>query len=484
MSKKREKSDIRITPYHVNNSVTGSSVLCEVDGLKILFDIGMFQSQSHKTEDIYKINYKKMNIPFDELDYIILSSAHADHSSALGLIGRDKLGFKGKVISTELSQELIALNVRDSAHLMANECEAFNKNKPEDKCLLPLYTGDEAEKALSYIQGYGYCEKIKLNEKVNIEFIPNGHLSGDGSIYLTYQKDEYTKKRVLYTGDHNYGRTKPFTKQWIDKCLKVDIIITESTYSGQYHEKIDWVAELEKQVVDVCLNKKQILFLPTFAIHRQTEVLYMLYKIFKRNEKLAKAKISIFSAGVMSAKAHRILGNPIYKDFYDEEWKDLDDFFEWDRIEYIEQFKDVESKLLDNKCKVVCSSSGMCSGGYSSYLCGCYLPRNNVHFLFNGYQAVGTVGERILNSTPRSMISVQGKKYVRDCKVLPRISLSGHADMNGLVGLIKSLDQRVLKKVIIIHGDDDRKEILKETLEKTLNNKDIIIPKVGEVIKV
>lgn len=485
MGKKRNKeNDIRITPYHVNNSVTGSSVLCEVDGLKILFDLGMFQSQSHKIEDIYKINYSKLNIPFDELDYIILSSSHLDHVGGLGLIGKGKLGFRGKVISTELSQEIIALNVRDSAHLMENECEAFNKNKPENKQLKPLYTGEEAETALSYIQGYGYDEEIKLNDKVKIEFLPNGHLSGDGSIYLTYQKSEYEKKRVLYTGDHNYGRVKPFTKKWLDKCFKADIVITESTYSGQYHEKIDWTKELEKHVIDVCLNKKQILFIPTFAIHRQTEVLYMLKQIFDRNEKLSKAKIPIYSAGVMSAKAHRILGNPKYEHFYDEEWKDNQDFFDWRRVEYIERFKDVESKLVDNKCKIVLASSGMCTGGYSSYLSGCYLPRENVHFLFCGYQAIGTTGERILSSNIGSMIPVQAKKYVKNCNVLPRISLSGHCDMNGLTGLIKSLDQRVLKTVIIIHGDDDRKEILKGALEKTLKNKNVIIPKVGEVIKI
>lgn len=481
---RNRENDIRITPYHVNDSVTGSSVLCEVDGLKILFDIGAFQSQKHKVEDIYKINYRKTNIPFDELDYIILSSSHFDHCGMLGLIGNHKLGFKGKVISTSLSSELIALNLRDSAHLMENECEALNKNKPEDKWIKPLYTGEEAEFAISMIQGYGYDEEIRLSDKVAIEFLPNGHLSGDGSIYLTYSKDEYSKKRVLYTGDHNFGRIKPFTKKWIEKCYKVDIIISESTYAGQYHEKKNWIDILEKYVLDVCLGQKKVLFIPTFAIHRQVEVLHMLKTIFDRNEKLSKSKIPIYSAGVMSAKAERIIGNPIYKEFYDKEWQELDDLFTWHRVEHIEKFKDVQGKLIDNKCKIVLASSGMCTGGYSSYLSECFIPRDNVYFLFSGYQGEGTVGDRVLNGNEGITVSIQGRKYIKHCNVLPRLSLSGHADTNGLVGLIKSLNQRVLKKVIIIHGDDDRKEMLKDSLDKVLNNKDIIIPKVGEVIKV
>lgn len=482
MSKKNKDNDVdfRITPYHVNNSVTGSSVLCEVDNLKILLDLGMFQSQTHKIQDIYKINYQKLKIPFEELDYIILSSAHADHCCGLGIVGRQDINFGGKVMSTELSAELIGLNIRDSAHLMAGECEAYNKKYGKD--LKPLYDGIDAEDALSMIQGYGYGEKIRLSDKVYFEFIPNGHLSGDGSIYITYQKDEYTKKRLLYTGDHNFGRKKPFTKSWIDKCLKVDTIITESTYSGRNHPKQDNLKDLENHIIDVCLNKKQNLFIPCFAIHRQSEVLYLLKQVFDKNETLRKANIPIYSAGVMSAKAHRILGNKKYKCFYDEEWQDLDDVFNWDRVQYIERFKDVTEKLLDNKVKIVLSSSGMLCGGYASYLASCYVNRDNYNFLFTGYQAVGSVGDRIMSGEHKT-VSIQGKAYPIKSNVVGKLNLSGHAGNNQLIELIESLNQKVLKKVIIIHGDTDRKELLKTQLENKLNDKEIIIPKVGQVIK-
>ena len=241
---------------------------------------------------------------------------------------------------------------------------------------------------------------------------------------------------------------------------------------------------MESIIVDVCLNKKQILFIPTFAIHRQTEVIYMLKKIFDRNELLKNSNIPIYSAGVMSGKAHRILGNPKYKEFYDEEWQNLDEIFEWDRINFIERFKDVEEKLTDNKCKIVLASSGMLTGGYSSYLTTCYVGRNNVNFLFTGYQAIGSVGNRIIEGEHKT-VSIQGKPYPIRCNVVGKINLSGHADNDQLIGLIKSLNQRVLKKIIIIHGDDDRKELLKNQLDKCLDfSVDIVVPKVREVIKV
>ena len=480
---KKVCTDFRITPFHVNNSVTGSSVLVEVDGLKILLDLGMFQSQTHKLVDIYKINYQKLNIPFEEIDYIILSSSHADHCCGIGLLGREDINFKGRVITTEMAQELIALNIKDSAHLMANECKAYNKKYGKEE-LIPLYGEKEVTNVLNILEGHGYNEVIRLNDNVSFEFLPNGHLCGDGSIYITYIKSEYEKKRLLYTGDHNFNRKKPFTKHWIEKNYKADVVITESTYAGRNHPKENIFKQMEQAIIDVCLDKKEILFIPTFAIHRQTEVIYMLKKIFENNELLNKSNIPIYSCGVMSGKAHRILGNPKYKEFYDEEWQNLDDVFEWDRINFIERFKDVEEKLTDNKCKIVLASSGMLTGGYSSYLTTCYVGRNNVNFLFTGYQAVGSVGNRIMEGKYKT-VSIQGKPYPIRCNVIGKINLSGHAGNDQLIGLIKSLNQNVLKKVIIIHGDEDRKELLKNQLDKCLNSSvEVIIPKVKEVIKI
>ena len=125
----------------------------------------------------------------------------------------------------------------------------------------------------------------------------------------------------------------------------------------------------------------------------------------------------------------------------------------------------------------------MCVGGYASYLSSCYVQRENVNFLFTGYQAIGSVGDKIMNQEHKT-VAIQGKSYLMKAQSLGKLDLSGHAGNDELIGLIKSLNQHVLKKVILIHGDDDRKELLKDELEKVLNNdKEIMVPKVGQVIK-
>ena len=142
MGRKRIEKDFRITNFGVTDTVTGTSILVEVDGLKILFDIGGYQSQIDSMETVYKNNFKKLKIPFDQLDYIIISHSHNDHCALLPLVVKEELGFNGRIMTTEASQQLIALNIVDCAFVMQQECKAYNKRAK--KPIYPLYNMDEA----------------------------------------------------------------------------------------------------------------------------------------------------------------------------------------------------------------------------------------------------------------------------------------------------------------------------------------------------
>jgi len=482
--KKSDKNDIKITTYHVNDEVTGSSFLVEVDGLKILLDLGFYQNQSKRLETVYKINEEKLRIPLNELDYIILSSAHADHCGGLGLVGRHDVDFKGVCICTELSQELIELNLYDSAFLMDTESKAYEKRC--GKQLKPLYTKYDVDNVMSILRGYRYNEKIRLNDNVYIELIPNGHLSGDCSIYLTYEKDEYTKKRLLYFGDHNYGKkyNKPFTKVWEENNnLKPDCILTESTYAGENQIQEDNIAKLENYIISEVIEGKKTLFIPAFAIHRSTELAYMLKVIWNRNETIRNLDIPIYMCGNMTSKAHKIIGNPKYKEFYDEEWQNQDELFEWNKIRIIDNFKEVQNKTVNQTPKIVISSSGMCTGGYSKYLLSCYISRKNCSILFTGYQGIDTSGRKVLEQEHKS-ITIDGKQYIIRATILDRLNMSGHADDKGLRGIFKTINQHNLKKIVVVHGEDFKREVLKEELELDLHNKiEIIVPNSKQVIK-
>lgn len=485
--KGKNDNDFRVTPLHVDNEVTASSVLVEVDNLKILLDFGSYQSQSKTIESRYKINSERLGILNQGIDYIILSSVHLDHSGMLGLIGRQDVEFNGNCICTELSQELIALNLYDGAFLMEKECEVYNKNNKKEQ-LKPLYDTRDVDRALSYLRGYGYNEKIYLSETVYVKLIPNAHICGDCSIYITYEKDEYTKKTLLYLGDHNYGKkqSKPFTMEWkkeIANKLKPTMIITEATYGGEIQKQENYIDELEKYIMSEVIEKKRTLFIPSFAISRSTEIAYGLKKIWERNEVIRNSDIPIFMCGLMTSKCHRIIGNPKHKCFYDEKWQNEDELFEWDKIRIVDNFKDVQSKCLNQSPKILIASSGMCVGGYSKFLLSCYVTQKNCSILFTGYQAIQSEGRRVLEGEHKT-ISIDGKAHIIRATVLGSLSMSGHADNKGLVGIFDTMNLHNLKKVLIIHGEDSRKFALKECLDQKFKDSvEVIVPKAKQSFK-
>lgn len=480
MSKKNE-SDIRLEFLHVEGEVTHSSVFIQVDGLNILFDMGLFQSNTHSVEQIYKINHREIPIPYSELDYLILSHLHSDHVCGCGVLGKKDNGFKGSIICTEITQSIMEINLKDCAFLQQKECEFANRHRAKNP-LSPMYDTEDVEHLMGFVRGYRFDEEIKLSDKVSIRLLSNGHIAGSSAIYLTYKKDEYTTKTVLYTGDHSFGKDKPFSMAWKYKDLKADIIITESTYSGINTRKSNPIDELEQYIMEECVQKGNVLFLPVFSIGRSTELIYMLSEIYKRNPRVQEIPITF--ASPMLVKSHRIIGKPSSFCFYDDKWSKFKDIFEWDKVNFIEKFKDVESKLYNSRSRIVGASSGMITGGYSKALLHSYLPNKKVSFLFTGYAGMGTNARKILDGEQKQL-SVDNKPLKINANILGLINgMSSHADDSGLKGLIATCDTKKIKKICIIHGEIKRQQGFKEDLEKIYPNVDVIIPKTNEIIKI
>ena len=232
---KIKDTDFIFTSLQPSNQVTGSAFILEIpkEGLKILLDAGMFQDSRYNVKQSFDINKRKVNkIPWRELTHVIISHAHADHCAVLPLACVPELQFEGKIICTEASQPLITLNTKDCAFVMDSQAKAWSKANPR-KPILPLYLMEHADALVSRLQGYRYYEDIPLTPNVSVKLIPTGHLLGDCSIIISYMIDEYTTRRVFYSGDTNAWTDdpRPFTKQFdTDIVYDCDVVICESTY--------------------------------------------------------------------------------------------------------------------------------------------------------------------------------------------------------------------------------------------------------------
>ena len=487
-----EESDFIFTSFQPDNEVTGSAFLLEIpdEGIKLLIDCGAYQDSSLTTKQIFDINSRKaLRIPWNELTHVVISHSHADHCGLLPLAMRDELGFNGKIICTEPSQPLISLNCQDAAFVMGSQVKSWNKLNPK-KPLLPLFGMEHASELIKYLQGYGYYEKIPLTPNVDIELVPTGHLLGDASIIIEYRVDEYRTRRVFYTGDTNAWTTmpRPFTKQFdTERIYECDTVICESTYGCRKHSGQDAMAQLEKVVEEHVIKGRGVLLIPTFAIGRSAQVAHLLKLIWNKHPEWEKINIPIYMAGMMMGKAFNTYSNEYYqKYFMDEEWSQSE-VFKWGRIQKIDKFNEVEEKLIDNKPKIILASSGMCTGGYTTYLCQQMVGRPNVALLFSGYVGEGTTGRAILDTLNKEnkYVTIQGVKYRVRCQIPNRLELSGHADSTQLVNLlVRSFNENKLKRIIVVHGGEEERHYMIDTLKnKFKTQKEIITIEERETLR-
>lgn len=469
-----EKSEnvFKITSFQPNDCVTCSSVLVEVDGLKILLDLGLVQDSAMTFRQLYDINMDKLRkIPFDELTHVVISHAHYDHISGLPILARGETNFSGTVISTELTAELGRLVMEDAQRINQSDVAIHSATDREKYSV--YYDKEDVAEIMTKIQCYEYEQKIKLSDKVTLELLPSCHLSGASMIYITY-KDECKTKHLLFTGDFTYGHTvdRPFTKKVLDKCLKADVVICESTYGLRGKETLNDenpIDVLEEVILREVVCKNKTLWIPSFAVHRATTLYLYLYEIFQRNEEIRKATFPVYFCGQMLFNAHRIIGKDKYNCYYDDEWAEKKDIFRKEPFGFLTTKKDVEHFCQNNGRKIVVSSSGMFDRGYSGLLAESYVANKKVSVLACGYLGEGTLGQQIRVGASNVVVNGIGKT-VR-CSFERTIpNLSGHATHNGLISFIKSLHQDVLQDVILVHGTTQAKTELKEDLQKELTS--------------
>ncbi len=214
----------------------------------------------------------------------------------------------------------------------------------------------------------------------------------------------------------------------------------------------------------------------------------MLREIWNEHPEWEKANVPIYMAGLMMSKAFNTYSNEYYqKYFMDEQWS-ASEVFKWGRIQRIDKFNEVEDKLIDNKPKIILASSGMCTGGYTTYLCQQMIGRPNVAVLFSGYVGEGTTGRAILDTLNKEnkYVTIQGVKYKVRCQLPDRLELSGHADSTQLFKLLtQSFNQKKLKNIIVVHGGQEEREYIVQGLKDrdTYNNKNIVTVEEHELLR-
>ena len=450
---------MKITFIGATHEVTGSCYYLEAAGKKFLVDCGMEQGP-----DYYE--NKDIPVPPGELDFVLLTHAHMDHSGNLPAIYAK--GFKGPVYATEATCNLCDIMLRDSAHIQMFEAEWRNRKakrqgKPE---FVPAYTMEDALGVIRNFVGCPYETAIILGEGLRVKFIDAGHLLGSSSIEVNIC-EAGVEKTIVFSGDIG-NKNQPLIKDPA-YLRKADYVVMESTYGDRSHgERPDYV-RLLADVIQETFDRGGNVVIPSFAVGRTQEMLYFIRQIKAEGLIHGHDNFKVFVDSPLANEATNIFGIHKY-DCFDDEALELIrkgiNPLSFPGLKISVTSEDSKAINFDDDCKVIISASGMCDAGRIKHHLKHNLWREDSTILFVGYQAVGTPGRALLEGTQE--IKLFGEPVHVAAKICRMPGISGHADVNGLVDWIKAFEVKP-QKVFVTHGEDTVTELFAARLRDEMN---------------
>lgn len=449
---------MKLTFIGAAHEVTGSCHFLQVNGKNILVDCGMEQGPN-----LYE--NQPIPVPENEVDYVLLTHAHIDHSGLLPLLV--KHGFKGRILATSATYDLCNIMLRDSAHIQEFEAEWKNRKGKRSGApeVEPLYVMQDAVDAIELFWPCEYGKKITLCEGIAVRFTDVGHLLGSSSIEV-WMNEEGVEKKIVFSGD--IGNTdQPILKD-PTFTKEADYVVIESTYGDRIHsnEKPDYIKELT-QVLNQTFARGGNVVIPSFAVGRTQELLYFIREIKEKNLVTSIPDFEVVVDSPLANEATNVFNRNRMECFDEDALALIRDginplYFPGLKISVTTE----DSKMINQemKPKVIISASGMCDAGRIRHHLKHNLWRQECTILFVGYQAVGTLGRRLIEGDKN--IKLFGEPIEVRAEIRTLAGISGHADMNGLLSWIRGFETP-LSHVFVVHGEDTVTETFAQTIEDT-----------------
>ncbi len=469
---------MKITFLGATKTVTGSNFLVEGAGKKFIVDCGMFQGKA----DVEKENFEPFEYNPSEIDFMLLTHAHIDHSGRIPKLYNE--GFKGPIYAQKATCDLCGIMLPDSGHIQEMEAQWKNKKRERkgEELVPPLYTAEDAINCLELFVQVKYDEIIQVDENIFVRFNDAGHMLGS-SIIEVWVKEDGKETKTVFTGDiGNNDIPLLASPTMIENC---DYLVMESTYGSRLHMKNNQKAEMFLDIVSETIDNGGTVVIPSFAVGRTQEILYELNKIkqsrddeeFKRKySTLMKVPVYVDSPLAISATEIFKQNMDLFEDEVKEEMEKGDNPLEFPGLRFTQTAD--ESKALNESTEpsIIISASGMCDVGRIKHHLkhNIWNPKSTI--LFVGYQAPGTLGNLIVNGAKK--VTIFGEEFAVNARIEYIEGYSGHADQQWLMNFVYSFITKP-KHIFLVHGEDESQEVLRnKILEET--GIGVSIPEYGE----
>ena len=457
--------------YGATQGVTGSCHILRANGHTILLDCGMIQGTKQAEA------YNKSPFPFKtkEIDAVVLSHAHIDHSGRLPLMV--KLGYKGPIYTQNATKDLCDILFQDAAGLAQRDAEYQNKKlrkRGKKETIEPLYDKRDAKIAFERMQGFRYRQKHEILPGISVCFQDAGHILGSAMVELWLMEDGITKK-LVFSGDIGQYDTPILNDP--TEIHEADYVIMESTYGNRLHRDRDLTAQEIGEIISSARHDKGNILIPAFSIGRTQEVLYMLGTHYNEWE---LDRWEVFLDSPMAIEASKVYWD--YPHLYDEEATRLRrQIHEMPKLQNLHLSQSVEDSQAINRLKsgaIIIAGSGMCNGGRIVHHLKYNVSRRECHVIIVGYQAYGTLGRRLVNG--EETIRIHGDEYFVRAQIHTVGGLSAHADQKDLLRWAGGFKPR--PQFFVVHGEDESKLAFNHLLIDQLGAKSMI-PEAQQIVK-
>ena len=441
-------------------TVTGSKTLVTREGKQLLVDCGLFQG--------YK-NLRLMNweaFPFDpkRLDAVVLTHAHLDHSGALPLLV--KHGFRGPVFASPGTIDVCGILLPDSGRLQEEDADYANRHHiSKHKPALPLYTEDDAKRALRRLEPLPFEQRADVAGAFRLRLRPAGHILGASSVELTVNDTT-----VLFSGD--LGRPDDSIMRAPTPIERADHVVVESTYGDRLHDTQD--AELVLgDVIRRTAVRGGIVVIPAFAVGRAQSLLYAIWRL--------KSRAAIPDLPVFLNSPMAIDMTEIYHRHRAEHRLSVEECSGLCHVaKMVRSIEESRALVAQRHPAIIVSASGMATGGRVLHHLKALAPDHRNTIVFAGFQAGGTRGARIVAGEPS--IRIHGEYVAVNAEVVSLPGMSAHADARQIVQWLATAPQSP-RGIYLNHGEPAPADALRQRIERDLGWS-ATVPRLGQTVEI
>ena len=469
---------MKITFLGATKIVTGSNFLVEAAGKKFLVDCGLYQGKAELEEQ----NYREFDYNPAEIDFMLLTHAHIDHSGRIPKLYND--GFKGPIYAHKATCDLCSIMLPDSGHIQEMESEWKNKKRIRkgQPTRPPLYTAEEAIKCMEIFVPVKYDDIIQVDENIYVRFNDAGHMLGS-SIIEIWAKEDGKETKAVFSGDLGNNDIPLLSEPtMIDNC---DYLVMESTYGSRLHVRNDQKAELFLKIVSETIDNGGTVVIPSFAVGRTQEILYEINKIKENRhdeeflrEYRTLMRVPVYVDSPLAISATKVFKEnmDLFEDEVKEEMQRGNNPLEFPGLKFTQTADESKALNESDEPSIIISASGMCDVGRIKHHLkhNIWNPKSTI--LFVGYQAPGTLGYEIVNGAKK--VTIFGEEFAVNARIEYIEGYSGHADQEWLMNFVYSFYNKP-KHIFLVHGEEESQEVLRN---KILENTGIgvTIPEYGE----